>query len=377
MKVRRVKKNGKSLWMADLGKIGDKRQRKFFHTQAEAQTFAGIKRQEKEDLGKVALALPQEVRLAAIDAQQRLAPYGASITQAVDYFLAHASLLKPKVLLEAIEECIAAKIQAGCRKRYTGQINSSLHSFVAKIPGKQCHEVRREDVESWLNGNGWQAPTRRSYLIDVRMFFAFAKRRGWVTTDPCDGIEAIRLEDKPPCIFTPSEVSALLEKAQAEESGILPMLVLGIFAGIRPQEIFRLDWKAIDLERAQIEVAAERSKTRRRRIVHLAPNAVTWLRLGGDMPPKNWQARLNRVRKASGVNWGHDIMRHSFASYHLAAHQSADQTALEMGNSPQILFAHYRELVKKEDAEEFWKIMPETIDRATKEDSQSSQLAAM
>jgi hypothetical protein len=29
-----------------------------------------------------------------------------------------------------------------------------------------------------------------------------------------------------------------------------------------------------------------------------------------------------------------------------------------MGNSPQIVFAHYRELVKPKDAELYWKILP-------------------
>ena len=54
-----------------------------------------------------------------------------------------------------------------------------------------------------------------------------------------------------------------------------------------------------------------------------------------------------------------DIMRHSYASYHLAFHQSADKTALEMGHrDTQMLFRHYRELVTKEEAQAYWKIEP-------------------
>jgi integrase len=53
-------------------------------------------------------------------------------------------------------------------------------------------------------------------------------------------------------------------------------------------------------------------------------------------------------------------MRHSFGSYHLAAHENAGKTALQMGHRRiDTTFEHYRRAVRKEDAERFWKIMPE------------------
>jgi integrase len=63
--------------------------------------------------------------------------------------------------------------------------------------------------------------------------------------------------------------------------------------------------------------------------------------------------------KKTGLEWKPDIMRHSYASYHLAFHQSADKTALEMGHrDTPMLFRHYRELVTKEEAQAYWKIEP-------------------
>jgi len=59
------------------------------------------------------------------------------------------------------------------------------------------------------------------------------------------------------------------------------------------------------------------------------------------------------------LEWKPDIMRHSYASYHLALHQSADKTALEMGHrDTNMLFRHYRELVTKEEAQAYWRIEP-------------------
>jgi hypothetical protein len=57
--------------------------------------------------------------------------------------------------------------------------------------------------------------------------------------------------------------------------------------------------------------------------------------------------------------WPHNALRHSYISYRIAVVQSAAQVALEAGNSPTIIFKHYRELVTKDDADKWFGIMPE------------------
>ena len=52
-------------------------------------------------------------------------------------------------------------------------------------------------------------------------------------------------------------------------------------------------------------------------------------------------------------------VRHSFASYRLAVVKSADQVALEMGNSPTKLFQNYREIVTEPTAATWFSIVPE------------------
>ena len=49
----------------------------------------------------------------------------------------------------------------------------------------------------------------------------------------------------------------------------------------------------------------------------------------------------------------------SYASYRLAKTQSAAQVALECGNSPQVIFHHYRELVKPAEALQWFGTLPE------------------
>ena len=52
---------------------------------------------------------------------------------------------------------------------------------------------------------------------------------------------------------------------------------------------------------------------------------------------------------------------HSFGSYNFEKSKSENLTAVEMGNSPAVIFKHYRALVKPEDAALYWQITPETV----------------
>ena len=68
----------------------------------------------------------------------------------------------------------------------------------------------------------------------------------------------------------------------------------------------------------------------------------------------------NATASAAQVTWKSNALRHSFASYRLADVQSAAQVSLEMGNSPQMVFKHYREIVKPSAAKEWFSLFPKS-----------------
>jgi hypothetical protein len=51
-------------------------------------------------------------------------------------------------------------------------------------------------------------------------------------------------------------------------------------------------------------------------------------------------------------------LRHSFISYRLAQTKDIAAVALEPGNSPRMIFAHYRELCTGAEALEWFSILP-------------------
>lgn len=76
------------------------------------------------------------------------------------------------------------------------------------------------------------------------------------------------------------------------------------------------------------------------------------------MPSLN--RRLIADRANAGLKyWPPNALRHSFASYFLAHFQDAARLALELGHTSQdLIFRHYRELVKPAQAAKYWDIRP-------------------
>ena len=64
------------------------------------------------------------------------------------------------------------------------------------------------------------------------------------------------------------------------------------------------------------------------------------------------------LARALGIEWPRNVLRHSFITYRIAIVKSADQVALEAGNSPDIIFKHYRELATEEEADNWFGILP-------------------
>jgi len=77
-----------------------------------------------------------------------------------------------------------------------------------------------------------------------------------------------------------------------------------------------------------------------------------------DVP--DFRKALNTLAKSADViEWPQNGLRHSFASYHLAAYSDTVRTAFLMGHSnPRIVHDHYKALVSKADAERFFALRP-------------------
>jgi hypothetical protein len=99
--------------------------------------------------------------------------------------------------------------------------------------------------------------------------------------------------------------------------------------------------------------------------VPVLPNLKEWLRpiakAAGPVVERELRYRHEAARERAGIkDWPPNGMRHSFVSYRLTATGNAAQTALESGHDQNVLFRHYRQVVRPTDAERFFAIRPAT-----------------
>ena len=260
-------------------------------------------------------------------------------------------------LPEAAQVYLAKKTSESLRQLSLQQIRWKLGLLTQAFGNKTPNTITPTHLEHWFAQRKWTRSTIDGVIAKIGPFFTWCVREGYCESNPCAAVKRPRSDDSPPAIFTPLETKKLLQTALRYDPRLVPYLAIGLFAGVRPLEIERLTWA--DISDRYIEITAAKAKTRQRRLVSLLDNLKEWLALGGDLPLTNKRKRLARGVQIAGLNWQPDIMRHSFASYHLAMHTSADKTALELGHrDSKMLFAHYRELVSFEAANAYWNITP-------------------
>ena len=258
-------------------------------------------------------------------------------------------------LSDAMNDFLVAKARQGRTDRYLRQVRVVLGSFAKGRNRRALVSITREDVEAWIEHSTWSPRTKSNYVRDLRTWFTWCGRRGWIQGNPASGLDLPAIPEAPPSLHTPEQVRRVLETARARDPQVLRFLVLCYFAGIRSAEAYRL--REEDIRGAWIHVPATKAKTRTRRMVRIRGTLSAWLKLGGTLGPMS-PRRVRAVVRASGVPWSHNVARHSWVSYAMASDQDAAAVALEAGHSEAILFRHYRELVTPEAAQEFWATVP-------------------
>ena len=252
-----------------------------------------------------------------------------------------------------IHQLIEAKASGNRRPAYIASLQHYLGRFSDAMAARPITDIRTSDVEQFLQQFA-RPISRQTWLNRISTLFSFPVRRGLIPKNPCDAIERVRVDRSAPRILTPTEASALL---QACPTLCRPYLILGLYAGIRPDELHRMNWADINLETRTVRITL--GKTRRSRIVPLEPIAATLLqehplRSGPVAPSPSSVRRWKRSARTLLGAWPADLLRHTAASYLLALHGDAGKVATMLGNSSSILLNHYHTPVTQEDARLFW-----------------------
>jgi integrase len=340
--------------------------RKFFKTRAEAEAEVMRQKTLLERHSREAVGLSQREMSDFITAKTKLGEYGETINDAVRHRLDYLERVRRSgiTVAQLANEVVEAKRKDGRSVKYVYDLNSKLSRFCRDFGNRPIAAVTVAEIDKWLRDLDCSPKSRAQYRANIGVLFSHAERLGMIDRNPIPRTAKPKLVDSPPEIFTVDELRSILEAATRGAPDVLPMLAIGAFAGVRDAEIKRLDWSEVDLSRGHIEIKGAKAKSARRRIIPMQPNLAAWLRpysgMNGCIVPEGARKKLDRVRKAARLaRWPNNGLRHSFASYRLAAIHDAARVAVELGHSTsQMLYSTYRELVLPEEAERYWKIAP-------------------
>ncbi len=344
------------------GKVNGQWARKYFETKVEAQTYSEQKNIELLNQGREGIEFPSSLRVMAQDCQFRLQQRGKTITDATAHYLQHLDAIAKSCTVEAlVAELLKVRKADGASARYLQDLTSRLKRFAKDFGARLVAEIKTQEVDEWLRGLAVAPVTRNNFRRVLGVMFGFATGRGYASHNAAAAAAKAKQIDSEVGILTVPQTAKLLESASA---ALVPFIAIGAFAGLRPEELTRLSWDEIDLEANLIEVKARKSKTARRRHIKIQPNLVKWLmghaKATGQVAPTNLRKEIKIARERAGISdWPNNALRHGFASYHLAKFRDAAALALEMGHTDSdMLFAHYRQLVKPRDAARYWNIVP-------------------
>ena len=322
-------------------------------TAAELESFVAARR---------ALAPNYALHIAVEEHAYAVAKLGrATLREAVEFFCRHNPANTPRLnLLEIAEQFAMSREQSGLSSQYVSSCRKAIKDLAMAFPDRTLSDLKTTELDAWLGSLDHGAKTKNYIRCLLRTCGHWAEGHGYLikNTSPFPAMVRYKENKGPVPIFTPAQIASLLTKANAS---LRPFLALGAFAGLRSAEVQRLDWSEVNLERNFVTVAASKAKTQQRRVVPISENLKLWLlparQLSGAVC-RHRRPQMAAARLCEEFAWQDNGLRHSFISYRLAILEDTARVALEAGNSPQMIFTHYRELVAPEVARTWFEVKP-------------------
>lgn len=362
LEVRKVNYTPGKPWMVRVPKslqISEGAERRFFDKESIAKAYVDRLAKQLGEYHLQSLGLTDQQKVEAVRCFEILNEYGGGLLDAVKHYVEYLQQANRSMpVAKLVDEFMAVKKQDGISARYVCDLRSKLGQFTKLFGKKLVCELTTAEIENWIRGLKIGNVSRQSYKRSVSVMLEYARRRGLLRVNPVCDIKFARKLEGEVTILQPTELTKLLECCAPD---LIPYVVICAFAGLRPSEAAALDWQDIHFETLQIEVKARHSKTRRYRLVPMQPNLVAWLKLHQRESGAIGYSRrkFREAYKAAGIDhWKMDVLRHSYGTYRLPIIKSTDALALEMGNSADIIFRHYRRPMTEEAATLYFNIVP-------------------
>jgi integrase len=300
-------------------------------------------------------------------AHAKLVGRSVSILDAVSFYLEfHRETGAEKTFLTMVADFAEIRRAMGVASDYVQNIKRQLGRLAAAYPGRTLPLYRTPDLDKWLGAQPWQPVTKNDVRKICITFGNWAKANGYLPANrptEFDGMMTYKVPATKVAIYSPADLRVILDTVRSNQPELLPWVACAAFLGARVSELALLRWENIHFERGFIEVASQKVRTKARRLVPLHDALRAWLLpYRQDNGPitdyADPRSAFNRALADASVKLQDNGFRHSYITYRVAHINDTARVALECGNSPEVIFAHYRELVAPEEAAAWFATLP-------------------
>lgn len=322
--------------------------------------------------------IPRETKVQAdayLKLVERLKPHAKTPEQAVDHytkFLGEEIIRQAKPTVgQLVDKFQAHKLLEKVDEQYQNEIKVHCRFIKRTWGDRRIDDLRKNEIETTLTKAHPKKNTRRKYLTFHKMFFnwVLGEDKGYIITNPATGIK-FKADNFEKEHYTPEETKKLLRYVVENHQPLVGYYALLAFAGLRPSEGARVQWKHINLSTGALHVIKGKTDARH---VQLEPVAIAWLKWHQENSPKdtpfvpkknmfNLEREVREgFRKQNGDKWIADGLRHGFATFFRALKKSDNETAWYMGNSVQIVKKNYARSVPQSELDAFWGLTPAVV----------------
>lgn len=302
-----------------------------------------------------------------VKAHEKLSGRNVSLLEVVNFYLDfHRAESSNKTVGDLILDFANGREAMGVKSDYVQNIKRQLGRLAKAFHGLSLSNYRTPDLDKWLGGQPWHPITKNDVRKICITFGNWAKANGYLPGNrqtEFDGMMIYKVPATKVSIYSPDELRTILDTVQSNCPELLAWVACAAFLGARASELAVLRWENINFERGFVEVSSKKVRTKARRLVPLSDALRAWLlRCRMESGPitdyADPRAALNRAMFGSEIKPKDNAFRHSYITYRLALINDTARVALEAGNSPEVIFAHYRELVGPDDALKWFGTIP-------------------
>ena len=260
-------------------------------------------------------------------------------------------------------------------KAWNAKSAQKIKDFLTYANIKTFEQINENKYQEYLNYKiekfKLKFPTLNGYIASIKAWLNYCIKLRRIFFNPLGNVKKFRLLYNPKRFLSKDEIKSMLKEAKnrnlyVDKDPCLYLLIAtGIYSGMRPQELFTLEWQDIDFKHNQITIRNKVGftiKTKKFRVMPLFSRLRLILKplskeKGACFDSTNKRRIFNRIikeAKLKEVNWY--TLRHTFISHALMDGVPIHIVSRWVGHSSITTTMGYAHLLKDHSKEQIEKI---------------------